>query len=67
LNVTGMSQGVMPIKGEGADQQVMPGGRGAELMQRGGDGRLVEKPAQAQQPRGLSDMISEIQRLTGRR
>jgi hypothetical protein len=66
LNVTGMSQGVMPIKGQGAEQQVMPGGSGAELMQRDDDGRLVEKPVQRQQPRVLTDLVAEIQRLTGR-
>lgn len=56
-NVTGMSQGVMKIDG----QEVMPGGTGAELMERDQEGRLVElKP---QRPRPLPDLLSEIEQL----
>jgi hypothetical protein len=63
LNVTGMSQGVLPITGAGASAQVLPGGSGATLMQRASDGTLTEKPAQPAPPRSLSDMLAEIERL----
>jgi hypothetical protein len=63
LNVTGMSQGVLPISGNGASAQVLPGGSGATLMQRAPDGTLTEKPAQPAPPRSLSDMLAEIERL----
>jgi hypothetical protein len=42
LSVVGMSQGVLPISGEGGAAQVLPSGAGATLMQRGSDGKLVE-------------------------
>jgi hypothetical protein len=63
LNVTGMSQGVLPIRGNGSSAQVLPGGNGATLMQRAPDGTLTEKPTQAAAPRSLSDMLAEIERL----
>lgn len=57
-NVTGMSQGIMPI----TDQQALPGGSGAELMERDQEDRLTDlkKP---QAPRALPDLLSEIERL----
>jgi hypothetical protein len=61
LNVTGMSQGVMPIGGSGSSAQVLPGGTGATLMQRGADGSLTEKNDAA--PRALTDVLAEIERL----
>jgi len=61
-NVTGMSQGIMKISGE----EVLPGGVGAELMERDPEGRLRElkKPAAA---RPLPDLLGEIRRLVGAR
>jgi hypothetical protein len=61
-NVTGMSQGIMKISGE----EVLPGGVGAELMERDPEGRLVSlaKPAAA---RALPDLLGEIRRLVGAR
>jgi len=61
-NVTGMSQGIMKITG----QEVVPGGSGAELMERDQEGRLVDlkKPAA---PRVLPDLLSEIRRLVADR
>jgi hypothetical protein len=64
-NVTGMSQGVLPITGQGAAQNVMPGGDGAALMARDGEGRLVERHTPAA-PRMLTDVVSEIRQLIGR-
>jgi hypothetical protein len=61
LNVTGMSQGVMPINGSGSSARVLPGGTGATLMQRGADGALTEKAEAA--PRAFADVIAEIERL----
>ena len=63
LNVTGMSQGVMPISGEGAAATVIPGGAGAELVQAGEDGKLREAPDALMRPRALSDVLGEIRRL----
>jgi hypothetical protein len=60
-NVTGMSQGVMPISGKGAEQRVLMGGTDSALMQRNAEGQLVEKPAAA--PRKMSDLLEEIERL----
>jgi hypothetical protein len=57
-NVTGMSQGIMPITG----QQVLPGASGAELMERDQEGRLVDLRT-PQSPRVLPDLLSEIERL----
>jgi hypothetical protein len=62
-NVTGMSQGILPITGQGTDQQVMPGGSGAQLMERDAEGRLVEQQHAPQAPRGLADLLREIERL----
>lgn len=64
-NVTGMSQGVLPISGQGVEQQVTLGGSDSALMERDGEGRLMEKPAAA--PRGLPGLLSEIERLVNKR
>jgi hypothetical protein len=61
-NVTGMSQGVRPITGQGAQQQVLPGAAGAELMQRNADGQLIEA-REPERARNLTDMLGEIERL----
>lgn len=64
LNVTGMSQGVMPISGQGTGQQVESSTHGAALMQRNANGQLVEKEKDAaSSPRALSDLIAEIEQL----
>ena len=60
-NVTGMSQGVMPISGKGSEQRVQMGGTDSALMERNAEGQLVEKPAAA--PRKMSDLLEEIERL----
>lgn len=60
-NVTGMSQGVLLISGQGAEQRVTPGGSDSALMQRDTEGHLVERKAAA--PRGLADLLAEIERL----
>lgn len=61
LNVTGMSQGVLPISGSGSSAEVLPGGTGATLMQRQADGTLTEKTDAA--PRAFADVIADIERL----
>lgn len=57
-NVVGMSQGSMKISGE----EVLPGGVGAELMERDPEGRLRELKTPAA-PRALPDLLGEIRRL----
>lgn len=57
-NVVGMSQGIMKISGE----EVLPGGVGAELMERDPEGRLRELKTPAA-PRALPDLLGEIRRL----
>jgi hypothetical protein len=61
LNVTGMSQGVMPIVGN----QVQTGGvePGTTLMQRDAKGALVEAPAKGVERRGLDAVVAEIEQL----
>lgn len=63
LNVTGMSQGVLTIVGEGGSAMAMPGGAGAELVQRGSDGRLRDAPDALMQPRSLAAVLTEIRGL----
>ena len=67
LNVTGMSQGVMPISGTGDAAQIEPSPGGATLMQRDANGAFVEAPAKTQTTRPkLSATITEIERLVGK-
>jgi hypothetical protein len=64
LNVTGMTQGVMPIVGAGGAAQVtVTGGSGATLMQHDAKGALVPAPNAAPQQRGLASVLADIQRL----
>jgi hypothetical protein len=63
LAVTGMSQGVMAIHGNGQAAQVMPGGLEAELVQRDAEGALRAAPDALVRARPLLDVIREIERL----
>ena len=63
LNVTGMSQGVMQVRGDGDAALVMPGGVDAELVQHNDDGRLRPAPDALMQPMPMPTLISEIRRL----
>jgi hypothetical protein len=63
LNVTGMSQGVLPISGAGKTAQVLPGGSGAALVQKGDDGKLRDAPDALLQPRNLADVLAQIRQL----
>ena len=63
LNVTGMSQGVMPVLGTGSDATVESAGSGATLMQRDATGAMVEMPTQPARKRVLSDLLAEIDQL----
>lgn len=62
LNVTGMSQGVMPIVADGAAQRVQMGSAGAALVQRNASGELVETHS-APSSHNLPDLLAEIERL----
>lgn len=63
LAVTGMSQGVMRIEGSGDGAQVLPGAIEAELVQSGAEGALQPAPDALREPRPLSRMIGDIERL----
>jgi len=62
LNVTGMSQGVMPIFGETGQAQVQTGGDHATLMQRDANGAYVPASGAASR-QALSAVVAEIERL----
>ncbi|MET0384534.1 MAG: hypothetical protein ABW321_01180 [Polyangiales bacterium] len=62
LNVTGMSQGLMPIVGQGDSATVTPSESDATLMQRDADGKLVEVH-RSTQPRLLRELLTEIEQL----
>jgi hypothetical protein len=64
LNVTGMSQGVMPIIGAGPEAQVQIGGDHATLMQRDASGAYVPAPS-ASRRQALSAVVAEIERIVG--
>lgn len=63
LRVVGMAQGILPLRGEGAQTMVLPGGGGAALVERDDDGQLVAAPSAMKTERPLSDVLSEIRRL----
>jgi hypothetical protein len=67
LNVTGMSQGVLPITGAGPAAVLDAGPGGATLMQRNANGAFVEAPQKSATHPKLSDTIAEIERLVGKR
>jgi hypothetical protein len=64
LNVTGMTQGIMPIAGSGSSAHVMVGGgSGATLMQRDTNGAIVEAPKPGPQQQTLAKLLADIQHL----
>ncbi|HEX7477147.1 MAG TPA: hypothetical protein VF331_05035 [Polyangiales bacterium] len=63
LQAVGMSQGVLPIEGDGATATVMPGGAGAALVQRADDGKLVSAPDALLHPQTLRSVLGQIQKL----
>ena len=63
LNVTGMSQGMLPIFGAGQAARVQPGGSDAELVERDRDGTLRGAPAALRQPQPLGELLTELRRL----
>jgi hypothetical protein len=52
----------MPIVGAGTSARVQSGGDGAALMERDGDGKLVESQAQPPE-RAMNSVLDEIQHL----
>jgi len=60
LVVTGMSQGVLPITGNGTGAVVESAGRDAQLVHRDARGAFVEMPHQAPGRRVLSELLGEI-------
>ncbi|MEY4575613.1 MAG: hypothetical protein RL701_316 [Pseudomonadota bacterium] len=67
LNVTGMSQGVLPIIGTGKAAEVETAGAGATLMRRDENGALVNMPSRPAQKRVLSELLTEIDQLVHKR
>ncbi len=63
LYVVGMSQGVLPIDGEGPSARVLPGGAGATLMQKGDDGKLSAAPDAMLTAQPLKDVLARIAQL----
>jgi hypothetical protein len=63
LQAVGMSQGVLPIEGDGATATVLPGGAGASLVQRADDGKLVAAPDALLHPQPLRSVLTQIQKL----
>jgi hypothetical protein len=66
LNVSGMSQGVLSISGQGGSAMVMPAAPDAELVQPDDSGKLKPAPeAMASGPQPLAAVMAEIRRLAG--
>jgi hypothetical protein len=63
LHVVGMSQGVLTLSQQGGATMVLPGGSGAELMQRGSDGALHGAPDALLQPQPLGQLLDRIRSL----
>ncbi|HEX4351935.1 MAG TPA: hypothetical protein VHZ95_03455 [Polyangiales bacterium] len=64
FNVTGMTQGVMPINGSGDSAIVVTGNHsGATLMERDSNGAFVPKPNVAPTQQTLSDLLANIRRI----
>ncbi|HEX2675456.1 MAG TPA: hypothetical protein VHM19_02420 [Polyangiales bacterium] len=63
LYVVGMSQGVLPIDGEGGSARVLPGGAGSALVQRQDNGKLAPAPDALLTPQPLRDVLARIAQL----
>jgi hypothetical protein len=63
LYVVGMSQGVLPIDGQGNGARVLPGGGGATLVQKGDDGKLAAAPDALLNAQPLKDVLARITQL----
>lgn len=60
LRVVGMSQGVLPVRRQGGELSVLPGGAGGVLMAPDASGQLVASPDALAIPRPLNDVVGEI-------
>lgn len=65
LNVSGMSQGVLSIAGQGKSAMVMPAAPDATLVQPNDDGTLQPAPEAVLTPQPLATLLAEIRRLAG--
>ena len=63
LRAVGMSQGVLRIEERDGDSWVSSAAAGAALVRRGADGSLTKARVALEQPRKLSDVLSEIRAL----
>jgi hypothetical protein len=63
LHVVGMSQGVLPIVGDGQSAQVLPANGDGQLLSRDSEGKLRPGKQALTAPRPLRDLIAEIRRL----
>jgi hypothetical protein len=58
-----MSQGAMPVRADGGQSMVHPGGEGLSLVRRGSGGNLRAAPGALLERRPLSEMEDRIQGL----
>jgi hypothetical protein len=65
LNVSGMSQGVMSITGQGKTAMVMPAAPDARLVQPDDDGALQSAPEAVLNPQPLATLLAQIRQLAG--
>ena len=63
LRCVGMSQGAFPIRGDASESEAMPAGRGAHLVHRSPQGRLVESPGALLHPEPLERLRARVQRI----
>ncbi len=67
LRPVGMSQGVLPIRGEGGVEVVLPGGGGLELVRPDGTGQLAPAPGAIPTIRPRDEVLDEVRALVEER
>lgn len=63
LRVVGMSQGVLALVQQGANTMALPGGAGAALVDRGGDGVLRDAPNALMRPLPIGELLDRIRSI----
>ena len=63
LRVVGMSQGVLPLVQQGGRTIAKPGGAGAALVDRGGDGVLRDAPSALMRPLPAAELLERIRSI----
>jgi hypothetical protein len=65
LNVSGMSQGVLSIAGQGSAAMVMPAAPDAALVEPNDQGKLQSAPQALLSPQPLATVLAQIRQLAG--